>query len=69
MLNVVRTLELANKAYFLYLKQEPAEKAKLLKLVLLNCAIDATTVYPTYRKPFDVIFTRAKMRNGAPERI
>jgi hypothetical protein len=29
-------------------------------MVLLNCAIDATTVYSTYRKPFDVIFTRAK---------
>ena len=47
-------------AYFLYLKQEPAEKAKLLKMVLLNSAIDATTVYPTYRKPFDLIFTRAR---------
>jgi site-specific DNA recombinase len=60
MLDAVRTLELANKAYFLYLKQEPAEKAKLLKMVLLNCGIDAASVYPTYRKPFDLIFTRAK---------
>jgi site-specific DNA recombinase len=60
MLDAVRTLELANKAYFLYLKQEPAEKAKLLKMVLLNCGIDAASVYPTYRKPFDLIFTRAQ---------
>ena len=60
MLDAIRTLELANKAYFLYLKQEPAEKAKLLKMVLLNCGIDATSVYPTYRKPFDLIFPRAK---------
>ena len=60
MLDAMRTLELANKAYFLYLKQEPAEKAKLLKMVLLNCGIDATTVYPTYRKPFDLIFARTK---------
>ncbi len=58
-LDAVRTLELANKAYFLYLRQEPAEKAKLLKMVLSNCAVDAATVYPTYRKPFDLIFTRA----------
>jgi site-specific DNA recombinase len=60
MLDAVRTLELANKAYFLYLKQDPAEKAKLLKMVLLNCGIDAASVYPTYRKPFALIFTRAK---------
>ena len=59
-LDSVRILELANKAYFLYLKQTPAEKAKLLKLVLSNCSIDAVSVYPTYRKPFDLIFTRAK---------
>jgi site-specific DNA recombinase len=59
-IDAVRTLELANKAYYLYLKQEPAERAKLLKLVLSNCAVDATSVYPTYRKPFDLIFTRAK---------
>jgi site-specific DNA recombinase len=59
-LDAVRTLELANKAYFLYLRQEPAEKAKLLKMVLSNCAVDAVNVYPTYRKPFDLIFTRAK---------
>jgi hypothetical protein len=53
-------LELANKAYFLYLKQEPSEKAKLLKMVLLNCEIDGTSVYPTYRTPFDLIFARMK---------
>ena len=60
MLDAMKTLELANKAYFLYLKQEPVEKAKLLKIVLSNCALDAATVYPTYRKPFDLIFHHAK---------
>jgi hypothetical protein len=60
LLDGVRILELANKAYFLYLKQPPAEKAKLLKLVLSNCSVDATSIYPTYRKPFDLIFARAK---------
>jgi site-specific DNA recombinase len=60
MLDAMRTLELANKAYFLYLKQEPTEKAKLLKMVLSNCTIDVASVYPTYRKPFDLIFTHAK---------
>jgi hypothetical protein len=45
---------------FLYLKQPPAEKAKLLKMVLSNCAIDAVSLYPTYRKPFDLIFQSTK---------
>ena len=53
-------LELANKAYFLYLTQSAPEKAKLLKMVVSNCSIDATNLYPTYRKPFDLIFMRAK---------
>jgi site-specific DNA recombinase len=59
-LDGVRILELANKAYFLYLKQPPAEQGKLLRIVLSNCKVDATSVYPTYRKPFDVIFQHVK---------
>ena len=59
-LDGIRILELANKAYFLYLKQTPAEKAKLLRIVLSNCSVDAVNVYPTYRKPFDLIFQRVK---------
>jgi hypothetical protein len=39
LLDAARILELANKAYFLYVKQNHAERAKLLKMVLSNCAI------------------------------
>ncbi|MGZ4787974.1 MAG: recombinase zinc beta ribbon domain-containing protein [Terriglobales bacterium] len=60
LLSAKRILELANKAHFLYVTQNPTEQAKLLRLVLLNCAIDDVSVYPTYRKPFDLIFQRAK---------
>jgi site-specific DNA recombinase len=60
LLDAMRILELANKAYFLYVKQPPQEKAKLLRIVLSNCGIDATSIYPTYRKPFDLIFQKAK---------
>jgi site-specific DNA recombinase len=60
MLDAVKILELANKAYFLYVKQSPSEKAKLLNLVLSNCAIDAANLYPTYRRPFEVIFCKGK---------
>jgi hypothetical protein len=57
-LDRVRILELANKAHSLYVTQTPQEKAKLLRMVLSNCAVDAVSVYPTYRKPFDMIFAR-----------
>jgi site-specific DNA recombinase len=66
LLDGVRTLELANKAYFLYLKQPPAEKAKLLRIVLSNCKIDAASVDPTYRKPFDLIFQRVQKEEWLP---
>ena len=62
LLDAARILELANKAYFLYVKQNHAERAKLLKMVLSNCGIDAVSIYPTYRKPFDVIFQKAKTK-------
>ena len=60
MLDAAKILELANKAYFLYVKQNHTERAKLLKMVLSNCGIDAVSLYPTYRKPFDLIFQRVK---------
>ena len=59
-LDRIRILELANKAHSLYVTQTPQEKAKLLRMVLSNCAVDAVSVYPTYRKPFDMIFERAR---------
>ncbi len=59
-LDSLKILELANKAHFLYLRQDPTERAKLLKIVLSNCKIDSASVYPTYRKPFDLIPGAAK---------
>jgi hypothetical protein len=41
-------------------RQNPTEQAKLLRMVLSNCRIDAVSITPTYRKPFDLIFARAK---------
>jgi site-specific DNA recombinase len=59
-LTVQRVFELANRAHFLYLARNSEERGQLLKMVLLNCATDGVTLTPTYRKPFDVIFRRAK---------
>jgi site-specific DNA recombinase len=67
LLTANRILELANKAYSLYLRQNPGEQGKLLRIVLSNCATDGVSLYPEYRKPFDVIFERAKKEeSGAP---
>ena len=60
LLDMQRILELAQKAYFLYLTRKPAEQAELLRKVLLNCKIDAVSLYPTYREPFDRICKRVK---------
>ena len=59
-LTVERTFELAQKAHALYLTRNHAERGQLLKTVLLNCATDGVNLSPTYRKPFDLIFRRAK---------
>ena len=44
------------------LRQGPAERAKLLRIVLSNCLLDAASVYPAYRKPFDLILVRANSK-------
>jgi site-specific DNA recombinase len=59
-LTAKRILELANKAHFLYLTRNHAERGQLLKIVLLNCATDGVSLTPTYRRPFDLIFQRVK---------
>jgi DNA invertase Pin-like site-specific DNA recombinase len=59
-LDAQRIFELANKAYLLYVSQDSTEKAKLLKMLFSNCSVDAVSVTPTYRKPFDMIFKRAQ---------
>jgi hypothetical protein len=62
-LTAKRIFELANRAHFLYLTRNSAERGQLLKSVLLNCATDGVNLWPTYRKPFDLIFQRAKTEN------
>ena len=59
-LTVKKIFELANKAHFLYVTRSHAERGQLLKSVLLNCDTDGASLCPVYRKPFDLIFERAK---------
>jgi hypothetical protein len=67
-LTVQRTFELAARAYSLYLTRSPSEQGRLLKSVLLNCSTDGITLWPVYRKPFDLIFERAKKQDMVGER-
>jgi hypothetical protein len=53
-------LELANQAHFLYPTRNHAERAQLLKRVLLNCDTDGVTLWPIYRYPYDLISERAQ---------
>ena len=47
-----KIIELAQNAYSLWLRQNPHEKAKLLRILLSNCTFDGVSLHPTYRKPF-----------------
>jgi site-specific DNA recombinase len=58
--DVHRILELSQNAHSMYVKQNPTEKAQLLRKLLWNCATDGVSLYPTYRKPFDLIAKRVK---------
>jgi hypothetical protein len=33
-------------------------------MLFSNCSVDAVSVRPTYRKPFDMIVKRARLKNG-----
>lgn len=59
-------LELSKRAYSLYVKQETIEKRQLLKSLLSNCTSDGTTLYPTYKKPFNMIAEGVQMQFKLP---
>ncbi len=58
--HAINILELAKKAYRLYLEQEPTEKRKLLKVLLSNCTFDSGKLYPTDNRPFDLLVKSKK---------
>jgi site-specific DNA recombinase len=60
-LDAQKVFELANKAYSLYFSQDSTERAKLLRIMCSNFSVDAASVTPAYRYPFNLIFERAKL--------
>ena len=67
-LSARRILELAQNAYSVYLRANHAERGRLLKSVLSNCVTDGVSYWPTYRKPFDMIFQRGQNEEWRRER-
>jgi hypothetical protein len=59
-LEAEQVFELANKAYYLYLTQNTAERADLLRKLCSNFSVDAVNATPAYRYPFDLIYKSAK---------
>ena len=51
----VRLLELSKKAYFLFEKQNPSEKRRLLDLVCSNSTWKDQTLTAKFRQPFDLL--------------
>jgi hypothetical protein len=55
------TMKASQPAHFLYVSQRsPKKRAKLLGMVLSNCAVDDLNIYRSHKKPFDLILARAK---------
>ncbi len=62
----IRILELAQKAYFAYLEQNNTGKRNLLNILLSNCTLNDGNLYPTYRKPFDLLAKGLSRSNWLP---
>ncbi len=62
----IEILELSKTAYSQYLRQDDSQKRKLLQSVLSNCTLKGTTLYPTYRKPFNYIAEGLKTQFKLP---
>jgi hypothetical protein len=63
-LTVQRIFELAQTAHCLSSYEECGGTRAIAEIgAFLNCSTDGVSLCPTYRKPFDLIFERAKTEN------
>jgi hypothetical protein len=56
-------LELSNKAYDLFMRQDSSEKRKLVNILLSNSSFDGKVLEFTLRKPFDTVMECKKSTN------
>ena len=62
----LRIFELANRAYDLFIRQDPSQQRVLLDLVTSNCKLFEDHVEADYRKPFDILVELAKAGTETP---
>ena len=60
-------MQLANRAYELFMSSEAEEKRQLLKLTLQNLKLEGNTVKFELVKPFDTVFACAGSQTWLPE--
>lgn len=65
----VRVLDLAERARELYLRQDEANRRRLLGFVLAECTLQAGRLRPTYRLPFDILARMATEAAIRPPRL
>ena len=58
---------LCQRAPELFVKQTPAEQARLIQLIDSNSEWDGVTLRPTYRKPFDLLAEGLDVRTGGAD--
>lgn len=63
----VQILELANRAYNLYLQQPHEERTKLLQFLLLNSTLKDGNLCVTYRKSFDMLANGVSHQERRPQ--
>lgn len=56
-------LEISNKAYDLFMKQDSSEKRKLVNILFSNSSFDGKTLEFTLRSPFDTVMKCRKSAN------
>ncbi|GAI91722.1 unnamed protein product, partial [marine sediment metagenome] len=62
----IKILELSQKLYSTYLKRNNEGKREILNILLSNCTLNAGNLYPTYRKPFDLLAKGLSRSNWLP---
>jgi hypothetical protein len=59
----MQTIELSHQAESLFVRANHDQKRRLLQSVLSNCELIGTTLYPTYKKPFDILVKGLESQN------
>ena len=62
-------LELSKRAFSLYGKMEPEKKREFLNLLCSNYILREKTLYPIYKKPFNLLAKGSSVQIGSGTRI